>query len=71
MISQFFRRLQYKRKQAALYLLLATVLFVLCAALQSGLDFARAPVATAFSWLIMLLALLGQLAMLLVLFRKP
>ncbi|MBA4709458.1 hypothetical protein [Aquitalea aquatica] len=71
MFYRFLRRLRQQRKLALIGLLLATLLFVLCAGWLSALDFASAPVATLACVFLMLPALLVQLLMLWVLSQKP
>ncbi|PXX48338.1 MULTISPECIES: hypothetical protein [Aquitalea] len=71
MFYRLLWRLRQQRKLALAGLLLATLLFVLCAACLSVLDFASSPVASLLCILLMLPALLGQLLMLWVLLQKP
>ncbi|RQO75935.1 hypothetical protein DBR44_07250 [Aquitalea sp. FJL05] len=71
MLYRLLWRLRQQRKLALGGLLLATLLFVLCAASLSALDFASAPVASVICVLLMLPALLVQLLMLWVLAQKP
>jgi len=71
MFYRLLWRLRQQRKLALGGLLLATLLFVLCAACLSALDFASAPLAMVFCILLMLPALLVQLLMLWVLAQKP